>query len=133
MLTIKVEVVIKADPVSVWRVWRPTFPMRPRHEESKNLDLYDLGGGLKVPVTLVAVNEMENWTVEHGLPRGRLVIDHKMTPLGNGYVRVSKVFDVYGPMSVVYRLLLSGRIRKATHAAFARLAVAAGERSTEPT
>jgi hypothetical protein len=121
VLTIQGETVIKADPASVWRAWRPAFPMRPPGAESKNLDLYDLGGGLEVPVTLVAVNEMEGWTVEHALPGGRLVIDHRMTALGGGRVRVNKRFDVHGPMSVVYRLFLSGRIRKAMPEAFARL------------
>lgn len=59
--------------------------------------------------------------VEHKLPWGRLVIDHGMTQLGDGYVRVSKRFDVHGPMSVVYRLILSGRIRKAIPDDLARL------------
>lgn len=121
MLTIYGEAVIKADPASVWRVWKPAFPMRPREAESKNLDLYDLGGGFKVPVTLLAVNEMSNWTVEHSLPRGRLEIDHALTPAGDGRVRVSERFDVHGPMALVYRVFLSNRIRRGMRETFVRL------------
>jgi hypothetical protein len=121
VLTIEDHAVIRADAASVWQAWKPAFPMRPRDEESRNLDLYDLGGGLEVPVTLVAINEMENWTVEHALPRGRLVVDHRLTRLEDGSVRVSKRFDVYGPMAAVYRLFLSGRIRKAIPVALERL------------
>lgn len=125
VLTIKGEALIKADPASVWRAWKPAFPIRPREEESKNQDLYDLGGGFKVPVTLVAVADMESWTVEHALPRGRLVIEHRMTPRDDGYVAVSERFDVNGPMSVVYRLFLAGRIRRTMREAFTQLERAA--------
>jgi hypothetical protein len=68
----------------------PRFPMRPAEEEARNLNLYDLAYGLKVPVTLVAINEMRDWTVEHSLPRGKLVIDHWMKPLEGGRVQVGK-------------------------------------------
>jgi hypothetical protein len=121
VLTIAADAVIRADPVLVWRAWRPTFPMRPPEEESRNENLYDLAGSLRVPVTLVAVNEMRNWTVEHALPGGRLVVDHWMAPAGDGSVRVGKRYEVHGPMSVVYRLLFARGIRRSMPEAFASL------------
>lgn len=111
MLTIKLEATIQADPAAIWQAWRPRFQMRPPEEEAHNLNLYRLAYGLKVPVTLVAVNEMRNWTVEHALPRGKLVIDHWMIPLGDGRVRVGKRYDVSGPMSAVYRLFFARGFR----------------------
>ena len=122
VFTIAMDAVVGADPAAVWRTWRPTFPMRPPEEQARNLNLYDLAYGLRVPVTLVAVNEMRNWTVEHALPRGKLVIDHWMAPLADGGVRVGKRYEVQGPMSIVYRLFLARAIRRSIPEAFAALA-----------
>ena len=127
MLTIAMSAVIHADPAAAWRTWRPAFPTRPPEEEARNLDLYDLAYGLKVPVTLVAVNEMRNWTVEHALPGGKLVIDHWMEPVADGSVRVGKRYDVHGPMSIVYRLLLARGIRQSMAASFKALEQLANE------
>lgn len=121
MLTIAVDAVVRADPAAVWRAWRPVFPMRTPEEEARNLNLYDLAYGLRVPVTLVAVNEMRNWTVEHALPGGKLVIDHWMATLADGGVRVGKRYDVHGPMSIVYRLFLARAIRRSMPQGFAAL------------
>ena len=121
LLTIQMDATIHADPAAVWRAWRPGFPMRPAEEEARNLDLYELAYGLRVPVTLVAINEMQNWTVEHSLPRGKLVIDHRMTALGDGRVHVGKRYEVHGPMEFVYRLFFARRIRKSLPGAFADL------------
>lgn len=115
------DATIHADPGAVWQAWMPHFEMRPAEEEARNLNLYDLAYGLKVPVTLVAVNQMRNWTVEHSLPRGKLVIDHWMTPLDDGRVKVGKRYDVYGPMAIVYRLFLARAIRKSLPGAFTAL------------
>ena len=100
--------------------------MRPPEEEARNLYLYPLAYGLKVPITLVALNEMRNWTVEHALPGGKLVVDHWMTPLAEGTVRIGKRYDVRGPMSIVYRLLFAPAIRRSIPAALAALAHEAG-------
>jgi hypothetical protein len=121
VLTIAVDAVVRADPDAIWRAWRPDYPMRPAEEEFRNLSLYDLAYGLRIPVTLVAVDEMRSWTVEHRLPSGKLVIDHWMTPLGNGRVRVGKRYEVHGPMSIVYRVLAPG-IRRSAQEALAALA-----------
>jgi hypothetical protein len=121
MMTIEGEATIQADAAALWKAWVPRFPMRPAEEEARNLNLYDLAYGLKVPVTLVAVNEMRNWTVEHALPRGKLVIDHWMAPRADGRVRVGKRYEVRGPMAIVYRLFFARRIRKSLPEAFAAL------------
>ena len=112
VLTITVDATIQADPGAIWQAWIPRFQMRPPEEEARNPNLYHLAYGLKVPVTLVAVNEMRNWTVEHALPAGKLVIDHSMLPLGDGRVRVRKRYDVSGPMSVVYRMFFARKFRQ---------------------
>ena len=121
MLTIKVEATIHADSAAVWKAWMPRYEKRPPEEESRNLNLYALAYGLKVPVTLVAVNEMRNWTVEHALPRGKLVIDHWMIPLGDGSVRVGKRYDVSGPMSLAYRLFFARKFRESWPEIYAAL------------
>ena len=120
MLSIAMDTVVHADPAAIWRAWRPDLPMRPPEEESQNLHLYELGHGVKVPVTLVAVNEMRNWTVEHALPAGKLVVDHWMRPLADG-VQVGKRYEVRGPMSIVYRVFFAGAIRRSMPAEFAAL------------
>ena len=119
--------VIQADPAAVWRAWRPSFPMRPPEEEARNLNLYDLAYGLRIPVTLVAVSEMRNWTVEHALPGGKLRIDHWMEPVADRSVRVGTRYDVHGPMSIVYRLLLASGIRQSIAASFKTLERTANE------
>jgi hypothetical protein len=111
VLTVTVDATIRADPAALWQAWMPRFQMRPPEEEARNLNLYYLAYGLKVPVTLVALNEMRNWTVEHALPGGMLLIDHCMFPLGDRRVRVSKRYDVSGPMSVVYRMFFARKFR----------------------
>ena len=121
MLTIEMDAIIQADPAAVWQAWMPRFQKRPPEEEARNLNLYYLAYGLKVPITLVVVNEMRNWTVEHALPRGKLVIDHWMIPLGEGRVRVGKRYDVYGPMSVAYRLFFARKFRESWPEDFAAL------------
>jgi|SRR5215469_12625841 len=126
MLTIAGDAVFRADAAAIWRAWRPDYPMRPPEEEARNLYLYPLAYGLKIPITLVALNEMHNWTVEHQLPGGKLVIDHWMTALADGTVRVGKRYEVHGPMSIVYRLFFARAIRKSIPAALAALEREAG-------
>jgi len=70
---------------------------------------------------LVVVNEMQDWTVEHALPRGKLVIDHWMVPPWEGRVHVGKRYDVYGPMSVAYRLFFARKFRESWPEDFAAL------------
>ncbi len=115
------ERTVQADPDAVWRAWKPSFPMRPRKEEARNLHVYPLAYGIKVPVTLVGLNEGHNWTLEHRLPAGKLVIDHWMASGPDGKLRVGQTYEVLGPMSIVYRLLAPG-IRSSARAALADLA-----------
>lgn len=129
MLTIEMDATIHADPTAVWQAWMPFFQKRPPEEEARNLNLYQLAYGLSVPVTLVAVNEMRNWTVEHALPRGKLVIDHWMIPLGDGRVRVGKRYNVSGPMSVAYRLFFARKFRESWSEAIAELEGEANRRA----
>jgi hypothetical protein len=115
------DATVQADPMAVWRAWVPSFEKRPREEEALNLNLYQLAYGLSVPVTLIAVNDLRNWTVEHALPRGKLVIDHWMIPLGDGRVHLGMRYEVYGPMSVPYRLFFARKFRKSWPETFAAL------------
>lgn len=124
VLTIAVDAVARADPQAIWRAWRPDYTVRPAEEESRNLNLYGLAYGLRIPVTLLAVDEMRSWTVQHRLPGGKLVIEHWMAPPDDGRVRVGKRFKVYGPMVVVYWILGPG-IRRSAREALAALAAEA--------
>jgi len=121
VLKVELDATIGADPAAVWQAWMPRFEKRPRAEEGQNLNLYHLAYGLKVPVTLIAINDVQNWTVEHALPHGKLVIDHWMIPLGDGRVRVGKRYDVSGPMSLAYRLFFARKFRESWPDAFAGL------------
>lgn len=121
VLTIEVDAVVGADPQAIWQAWRPDYPMTPAREESRNENLYGLTYGLRIPVTLVAVEDMRRWTVEHRLPGGKLVIEHWIAPLDTGRVRVGKRYEVYGPMSIVYRILAPG-IRRSAQQSLAALA-----------
>ncbi len=49
MLTIEMDATIQADPTAVWQAWMPRFQKRPPEEEARNLNLYYLAYGLKVP------------------------------------------------------------------------------------
>ena len=121
MLTIRAETVIQADLMVLWRAWKPDLPIGSREEESRNLNLYPLAYGLKIPVTLVAVEERNSWTLEHHLPAGKLVIEHRLAPAPGRGVLASQTYEVRGPMSVAYRLLAPG-IRSTARAALADLA-----------
>src|SRR6266852_5645020 len=50
---------------------------------------------------------MQDWTVEHALPRGKLVIDHWMFPPWEGRVHVGKWYDVYGAVFVAHAFPVS--------------------------
>jgi hypothetical protein len=130
MLTVEMNAIIEADPAAVWQAWRPRFEKRPSGEEALNLNVYHLGYGVSVPVTLVAVNEMRNWTVEHALPRGKLVVDHWLISLDDGRVRVGKTYKVDGPMSVVYRLFFARKFRKSWPETFGALERDANRRAS---
>ncbi len=108
--SLKTELIarIVGVPEAIWRSWKPAYPIRRREEESRNQDLYPLGFGMQIPVTLVAVDEMHEWTVEHRLPAGKLVIRHHISPLTAGSVEVQKTIEVHGPLTVVYGLLMPG-------------------------
>lgn len=105
--------VVDADAARLWQAWRPGFEMRPREDESDNRDVYPLAIGLRIPVVLVAFNEMRNWTVEHRLPGGRLSIDHWMSPTADGRVEIGKRLEVRGPMAVPYRFVILPAVRRA--------------------
>lgn len=126
VLTIEVDAVVRADPQAIWQAWRPDYPMTPAEEESRNENLYGLAYGLRIPVTLVAVDEMRSWTVEHRLPGGKLVIEHWITPLDTGLLRVGKRYEVHGPMSIVYRILAPGIRRSAKQSLVALASEAKG-------
>jgi hypothetical protein len=61
------------------------------------------------------------------IPTGVVVIDHWMIRLGNGRVRLGKRYDVYGPMSVAYRLFFARKFRESWPESFAAL-----QRDAEP-
>ena len=121
MLRFVVQGFIVGDAAAVWRAWAPTFPVRPPEEEARNEHLYPLAYGLRIPVTLVVVNELRNWTVQHGLPAGKVTIDHWIGAAAQGGVHIGQTYEVVGPMSLVYRLLAPG-IRASARSSWTDLA-----------
>ena len=112
MVALEVSAVVACDARQLWEAWLPTFPIRPRQEESQNADLYRLAYGLRIPMTLVVLNRMQNWTVEHRLPAGSLTIDHRIAPTDDGRVEISKRLEVRGPMVVPYRTAIFPAVRR---------------------
>jgi len=111
-MVVEMTALVSCDAGRLWQAWRPAFSMRPREDESRNLDLYPLAFGLRIPVTLTALNEMKSWTVEHRLPAGRLTIDHWMKAESGGGVRIGKRFEVRGPMILPYGAFILPAVRR---------------------
>ena len=61
---------------------------------------------------LTRVESPTRWTGESPLPGGKLVIDHFLEPVGDGKVKVTKRYQVHGPLTVVFRLYFGPRVRK---------------------
>lgn len=137
-----VDTTVIADAGAVWRAWTDfdRFPeWDPREEESRLEGQFAVGtsgwskqrGYGRNRVTLTAIGEGEHWEATTPLPGGRLVIDHRVTDLGGGWVRLAKRYTAYGPLSLAFRLYYGRRIRREVRGSFAALATEAGRLARE--
>lgn len=133
---VDVEATVEADVQAVWRAWSDFDRFAewdPREEESKLDGPFEVGstgwskqrGYGRNRITLTAVAEGERWEATTPLPGGRLVIDHRMTDVGDGRVRLAKTYTAHGPLSVAFRLYYARRIRREIGPSFAALAAEA--------
>ena len=138
---VDVEATVEADAEAVWQAWSDfdRFPQwDPREEESRLEGPFAVGtsgwskqkGYGRNRITLTAVCEGERWEATTPLPGGRLVIDHRVTDLGNGLVRLAKTYTAHGPLSVAFRLYYARRIRREMAPSFAALAAQARQLAT---
>jgi hypothetical protein len=133
---------ISGEPSAVWAVWSDPdrFPEWDPREERTRLDgSFAVGstidskqhgnpGGV---ATITAIDPGVSWTLESPLPGGRLTIDHRVEPAGPGRVRVSKRYDVTGPLTLLFRYWYGPRVSRSLPASFDALGVEAHRRATE--
>lgn len=126
------EQTVTGDIDAFWAVWTdlPRFPTwDPREEETRIDGPFEVGtttwskqrGNPGGPATIVDVDKPRKWTVESSLPGGKLVIDHLLEEVEPGRVRVSKRYEVHGPLTVLFRLYYGPRVRKALPRTFSAL------------
>lgn len=61
--------------------------------------------------TITAVEPERMWSARAGIPFGSLRGVNRYEPLGDGRVRVSKVFEVRGPFAPILRLIWEKGVR----------------------
>ncbi|MBV9170866.1 MAG: SRPBCC family protein [Chloroflexi bacterium] len=134
------EMTISGDASVVWEVWTDLarFPAwDPREEETRPKGPFAVGttvwskqqGSPGGDSTIVAIDPGRCWTVESSLPGGRLRIDHRVEPVGEGKVEVSKWYQVQGPLTLLFRFYYAPRIRNALRRTFAALEREAARRT----
>ena len=140
MYSLCIEAVVRAEPNVVWTtlIDVDSFPRWDPREEEDRLD-----GPLQVgttgytkqrgnpggPITIVAVEPGRGWTAEKALPGGRLLVEHWVEPLEGGRSKVGKRYRVFGPMSLLFRLVFAPRIQRSVPDSFAALEREAQRRS----
>lgn len=137
---VDVEATVEADLRAVWRTWSDFDRFTewdPREEESRLDGPFQVGstgwskqrGYGRNRITLTAVAAGERWEATTPLPGGKLVIDHRVTDVGEGRVRLAKTYTAHGPLSVAFRLYYAQRIRREIGPSFAALAAEARRRA----
>ena len=132
MYSLELDATLNVAHAAVWQTWTDisSFPdWDPREEEATLNGPFAVGstvhskqrGNPGGEATIVAIEDGHRWTVAKPLPGGRLVIDHRLEPVGEQYVRVVKRYDVYGPIALVFRLVFAPKIRQSMPASFEAL------------
>jgi polyketide cyclase/dehydrase/lipid transport protein len=132
---------VDGEPGAVWAVWSDPhrFPEWDPREERTRLDgPFAVGSSVDSKqrgnpggvATITAVEPGVNWTVESPLPGGRLTIDHRVEPAGPGRVRVSKSYEVTGPLTVLFRSWYGPRVIRSLPASFEALGAEARRRAS---
>jgi hypothetical protein len=116
------ETVIEGDITAIWQVATnvAAWPSWDPHEQKARLDGPFAPGtkGWNKPrgapagtFTITAVERERMWSARAGIPFGSLCGVSRYEPLGDGRVRVSKVFEVRGPFAPIFRLIWEKGVR----------------------
>jgi hypothetical protein len=141
MYQICCEATVDGELHALWTTWTDmtSYPDWDRREELVRLD-----GPFQVGTTgfskqagrrpggtfrLTRVQPTSEWTNETPLPGGKLVLIHQLAPAGPGRVQLTKIYQVYGPLSVLFRLHYGREIKRNIPTMFAALAVEAARRT----
>ncbi len=135
------EAQINGDIDSVWEVWTDmaSFPEWDKREQALRLDgpfavgvtgfSKQIGPRPGSPFRVIAVEAKRRWVNECPLPGGRLVLDHRLEDSGNGKVKVTKRYEVLGPMAIAFRFVFSRAIIRDTPETLNALGVEARRRA----
>jgi hypothetical protein len=116
------ELVIEGDITTVWQTATDvaSWPGWDPHEQKARLDGPFAAGtkGWNKPrgapaggFTITEVEPERMWSARAGIPFGSLRGVNRYEPLGDGRVRVSKVFEVHGPFAPIFRLIWEKGVR----------------------
>src|ERR1043166_1100049 len=116
------QMIIKGDITAIWQAATDlaACPSWGPHGEKARLDVPAAPGtkGWNKPrgapagtFTITAVEPERMWSARAGIPFGALRGVNRFEPLGDGRVRVSKVFEVHGPFAPIFRLIWEKRVR----------------------
>ena len=133
------EQTINGDITAIWAAWTdmPRFPeWDPREEETRLDGPFVSGtsgyskqrGNPGGPFTLTVIEPGRQWSVESPLPGGTLEVHHLMEPARDGQVRVSKRYEVRGPLTLLFRLYYGPRVKRALAETFTALEKEAAKR-----
>ncbi|WP_030435750.1 SRPBCC family protein [Actinoplanes subtropicus] len=134
------EMVIEGDIEAVWQAATDvaSWPSWDPHEQKARLDGPFTPGtkGWNKPrgapagtFTLVDVDPRRMWSARAGIPFGSLRGVNRYEPLGDGRVRVSKVFEVHGPFGPIFRLIWEKAVRSDMRLTFEALQAEARRRA----
>jgi hypothetical protein len=133
------EMVIEGDITAIWQAATDVaaWPRWDPHEEKARLDGSFVSGtkGWNKPkgapagtFTITAVEPERMWSARAGIPFGSLRGVSRYEPLGDGRVRVSKVFEVHGLFAPVFRLIWEKGVRADMRLTFSALETEARRR-----
>ncbi len=78
--------------------------------------------------TITAIEPQRMWSARAGIPFGSLRGVNRYESLGDGRVRVSKVFEVHGPFAPIFRLIWEKGVRADMRLTFTALQAEAQQR-----
>ncbi|MCU1414359.1 MAG: hypothetical protein JWN80_1699 [Microbacteriaceae bacterium] len=134
--------VLTGTAQGIWNTWTDmvSYPSWDPREEAVTIDgpfaegvtgfSKQVGPRAGSTFRITRVDPITGWTNECPLPGGRLVIEHGIRDDGDGTVHVAKSYEVYGPMSVLFRLFFARGIRSEAPSTFAALETEARRRAS---
>ena len=133
------DMTIEGDITAVWQAATDvdSWPSWDPHEQKARLDGPFAPGakGWNKPrgapagtFTITGVEPERMWSARAGIPFGSLRGVNRYEPLGDGKVRVSKVFEVHGPFAPIFRLIWEKAVRSDMRLTFKALQAEAQRR-----